>query len=311
IFGNASALAKHKLTHSDERKYICALCSKAFKRQDHLNGHMMTHRNKKPYECKADGCGKSYCDARSLRRHSENHHAGGAATPTTSQSLSPTASSSGTSNSSGAGVATSSLSLSPATASGDASSPDGATCIRTYISTGSSVVDAATGIALSDEQIKAMNLPIKTGVTLLSPTTSTSSNASSSASSASSSLSSTGSLPGSGSGSGSVSMAPSPSSGSVITASSPTITLSDGMSLEGEGLTREQLDLISKIMQQTKQTSAQVTVSSPTSVSSYKINTNSSPSQNRPRTWNMQLVGGLYIKKSIYIHIISIFIIYS
>lgn len=40
------------------------------------NGHMMTHRNKKPYECKAEGCGKSYCDARSLRRHTENHHAG-------------------------------------------------------------------------------------------------------------------------------------------------------------------------------------------------------------------------------------------
>lgn len=37
---------------------------------------MMTHRNKKPYECKAEGCGKSYCDARSLRRHTENHHAG-------------------------------------------------------------------------------------------------------------------------------------------------------------------------------------------------------------------------------------------
>ncbi|XP_068619111.1 zinc finger protein 541 [Battus philenor] len=74
IFGNASALAKHKLTHSDERKYVCITCAKAFKRQDHLNGHMLTHRNKKPYECKADGCGKSYCDARSLRRHTENHH---------------------------------------------------------------------------------------------------------------------------------------------------------------------------------------------------------------------------------------------
>ncbi|XP_052743964.1 uncharacterized protein LOC112044369 [Bicyclus anynana] len=74
VFGNASALAKHKLTHSDERKYVCITCTKAFKRQDHLNGHMLTHRNKKPYECKADGCGKSYCDARSLRRHTENHH---------------------------------------------------------------------------------------------------------------------------------------------------------------------------------------------------------------------------------------------
>ena len=35
-FNNSSALAKHKLTHSDERKYICTICSKAFKRQDHL-----------------------------------------------------------------------------------------------------------------------------------------------------------------------------------------------------------------------------------------------------------------------------------
>ena len=35
-FNNSSALAKHKLTHSDERKYMCPVCSKAFKRQDHL-----------------------------------------------------------------------------------------------------------------------------------------------------------------------------------------------------------------------------------------------------------------------------------
>lgn len=35
-FNNSSALAKHKLTHSDERKYVCPICSKAFKRQDHL-----------------------------------------------------------------------------------------------------------------------------------------------------------------------------------------------------------------------------------------------------------------------------------
>ena len=35
-FSNASALTKHRLTHSDERKYVCAICCKAFKRQDHL-----------------------------------------------------------------------------------------------------------------------------------------------------------------------------------------------------------------------------------------------------------------------------------
>ncbi|XP_021344488.1 pair-rule protein odd-paired-like, partial [Mizuhopecten yessoensis] len=38
------------------------------------NGHLMTHRDKKPYECNVDSCQKSYCDARSLRRHLENHH---------------------------------------------------------------------------------------------------------------------------------------------------------------------------------------------------------------------------------------------
>lgn len=64
MFGNASALAKHRLTHSDERKYLCNVCHKAFKRQDHLNGHLLTHRNKKPFECTSEGCNKSYCDAR-------------------------------------------------------------------------------------------------------------------------------------------------------------------------------------------------------------------------------------------------------
>ncbi|XP_031619520.1 uncharacterized protein LOC116338427 isoform X2 [Contarinia nasturtii] len=118
VFGNASALAKHKLTHSDERKYVCGMCSKAFKRQDHLNGHMLTHRNKKPYECKAEGCGKSYCDARSLRRHTENHHNTVATAPTTpNQSISSTGPLGG-------------LSLSPATASGDASSPHGSNCLQ-------------------------------------------------------------------------------------------------------------------------------------------------------------------------------------
>ncbi|GIY07467.1 zinc finger protein 541 [Caerostris extrusa] len=64
IFSNSSALTKHK--------------------QDHLNGHMLTHRNKKPFECDAEGCGKSYCDARSLRRHKENHHSNTSSTSMTS-----------------------------------------------------------------------------------------------------------------------------------------------------------------------------------------------------------------------------------
>lgn len=34
----------------------------------------MTHSSTKPFGCKFIGCNKSYCDARSLRRHMENHH---------------------------------------------------------------------------------------------------------------------------------------------------------------------------------------------------------------------------------------------
>ena len=33
-------------------------------------------RTTKPFACLTEGCGKSYCDARSLRRHKENHHSG-------------------------------------------------------------------------------------------------------------------------------------------------------------------------------------------------------------------------------------------
>ncbi|CAF5091066.1 unnamed protein product, partial [Rotaria sp. Silwood1] len=36
IFANKSALAKHKLTHCQDRKHKCSKCNKGFKRLDHL-----------------------------------------------------------------------------------------------------------------------------------------------------------------------------------------------------------------------------------------------------------------------------------
>nr|XP_035141007.1 LOW QUALITY PROTEIN: zinc finger protein 541 [Callithrix jacchus] len=74
LFGSASSLSKHYLTHSQERKHVCKICSKAFKRQDHLTGHMLTHQKTKPFVCIEQGCSKSYCDYRSLRRHYEVQH---------------------------------------------------------------------------------------------------------------------------------------------------------------------------------------------------------------------------------------------
>lgn len=151
---------------------------------------MLTHRNKKPYECKAEGCGKSYCDARSLRRHTENHHSSIATAPTTPNQNVSTGPPTG-------------LSLSPSTANGDASSPHGATCIQYTNSDGSN------------------------------------------------------------------SKSPSPSSPAGA---------------GNEGLTRQQLDLISQIMQQTKQANAAAV----TGVRTHQ----------RPRTWNMQVRFKLFYYES-------------
>ncbi|NXH76185.1 ZN541 protein, partial [Hydrobates tethys] len=74
VFGSASALSKHCLTHSQKRAHVCAVCSKAFKRPDHLSGHMLTHQKIKPFVCPERDCDKSYCDHRSLRRHYELQH---------------------------------------------------------------------------------------------------------------------------------------------------------------------------------------------------------------------------------------------
>ncbi|KAM8793999.1 zinc finger protein 541 [Eudromia elegans] len=74
VVGSASALSKHSLSHSQERKHVCGICGRAFKRQDHLSGHALTHREPKPFPCSEEGCAKSYCDPRSLRRHRELRH---------------------------------------------------------------------------------------------------------------------------------------------------------------------------------------------------------------------------------------------
>lgn len=176
---------------------------------------MLTHRNKKPYECKADGCGKSYCDARSLRRHTENHHS--SLVLTTSATSSPVQSNSTTSN----GTSTSTITNSSSSTNGnllfrqilshstidlsqagsilafeaDASSPNGATCIQYQMNCDGNTI-------------------------------------------------------------------------TTINAKSPTASPTG---INNEGLTRQHLNLISQIMQQSKQASGQKTTAQ------------------RPRTWNMQV----------------------
>ena len=40
----------------------------------HRHGHMLTHEEDKPHKCRIPNCKRTYCDARSLKRHIENAH---------------------------------------------------------------------------------------------------------------------------------------------------------------------------------------------------------------------------------------------
>ncbi|XP_070382256.1 zinc finger protein 629-like isoform X3 [Dermacentor albipictus] len=67
----ASDLAKHQLTHTDERRYKCEICEKMFRQAGHLRNHRRTHTDEKPYLCIT--CGRTYKWSSDLRKHERTH----------------------------------------------------------------------------------------------------------------------------------------------------------------------------------------------------------------------------------------------
>ncbi|XP_029416438.1 LOW QUALITY PROTEIN: zinc finger protein 14-like [Nannospalax galili] len=53
-----SKLIVNQKTHTQEKRYACSVCGKAFYKRAHLNAHQRTHTGEKPYDCKE--CGKTF-----------------------------------------------------------------------------------------------------------------------------------------------------------------------------------------------------------------------------------------------------------
>ena len=66
---------KQSLTDDPSKTFVCNLCSRRFRRQEHLKRHYRSlHTHDKPFEC--NECGKKFSRSDNLSQHSRTHGAG-------------------------------------------------------------------------------------------------------------------------------------------------------------------------------------------------------------------------------------------
>jgi len=62
-FSHSAHLNDHKQTHSGQKPFECAICSKRFTQSGHLVVHSRIHSGEKPYKCHA--CDKTFAQSNS------------------------------------------------------------------------------------------------------------------------------------------------------------------------------------------------------------------------------------------------------
>ena len=66
---------KQSLTEDPSKTFVCALCSRRFRRQEHLKRHYRSlHTHDKPFEC--NECGKKFSRSDNLSQHARTHGSG-------------------------------------------------------------------------------------------------------------------------------------------------------------------------------------------------------------------------------------------
>lgn len=68
---------KQSLTEDPSKTFVCELCNRRFRRQEHLKRHYRSlHTQEKPFEC--GECGKKFSRSDNLAQHARTHASGGA-----------------------------------------------------------------------------------------------------------------------------------------------------------------------------------------------------------------------------------------
>ena len=66
---------KQSLTEDPSKTFVCTLCSRRFRRQEHLKRHYRSlHTHDKPFEC--TDCGKKFSRSDNLSQHARTHGSG-------------------------------------------------------------------------------------------------------------------------------------------------------------------------------------------------------------------------------------------